>query len=176
VVSGLQEVARAAADEGLTVALEPFHGSFRDDWTIVATLPEMDELLRDAGAPNTGMLFDVWHLWDTPDLLEHVREHARRFGGVHVDDWRLPTRGWCDRVLPGDGAADLPGIFGAMEAGGFEGWLDLEIISDDGTYGTDYPDSLWKEDPVALVCRGLAQTRRAWEQRRRERPDGERGP
>ena len=30
--------------------------------------------------------------------------------GVHVNDCREPTRGWADRVLPGDGVADVPAI------------------------------------------------------------------
>jgi sugar phosphate isomerase/epimerase len=162
VVSGIQRVARVAAEEGLTIALEPFHASFKDDWTMVTTLPEMDALLGDVDAPNTGMLFDVWHLWDTDDLLTQIREHAHRFVGVHVDDWRQPTRGWCDRALPGDGIADLAGIFAAMIDGGYEGWLDLEILSDDGTFGAAYPDSLWLEDPGELIRRGLERTRRQW--------------
>ncbi len=169
-VAGYREIARAAADVGVIVALEPFHRLWKDDFTVVGTLPEMVELLGEIDTPNIEMLFDVWHLWDTSDVLAQIRQYASRFVGCHVNDWRDPTRGWCDRVLPGDGIADLPGIFGALDEGGFEGWLDLEIISDDGTFGEDYPDSLWKEDPVALVRRGLQQTKKAWEQRRTTQP------
>jgi sugar phosphate isomerase/epimerase len=169
IVEAYRRIAPAAADVGVTVALEPFHRNWKHLYTIVGTLPEMLELLDDIDTPNIELLFDVWHLWDTPDLLAQIREHAHRFVGCHVNDWRDPTRGWCDRVLPGDGIADLPGIFGALDEGGFEGWLDLEIISDDGTFGEDYPDSLWKEDPVELVRRGLEQTRQVWAQRRSSR-------
>ena len=48
--------------------------------------------------------------------------------------------------------------------------LDLEIISDNGSFGADSPDSLWKLDPVELVRRGREQTMRAWENRRRTAP------
>ena len=41
---------------------------------------------------------------------------------------RNPTRSWKDRVLPGDGVIDLPAILGALEAGGFDGWFDMEIF------------------------------------------------
>ena len=82
-----------------------------------------------------------------------------------MNDWREPTRGWCDRVLPGDGVADLPGIFGALNDGGLDGWFELEVLSDDGTFGDDYPDSLWKLDPVELIRTGREQFMRAWKSR-----------
>src|SRR3989442_1222591 len=69
------------------------------------------------------------------------------------------------RELSGDGVADLPGIFGALNDGGFDGWFELEVLSDDGTFGEDYPDSLWKLDPVELIRTGREQFMRAWESR-----------
>ena len=40
---------------------------------------------------------------------------------------------------------------GLVEAGGYTGWYDLEILSDNGLFGNDYPDSLWKLPPANLV-------------------------
>ena len=164
-VAGLKQVARRAADMGMTVAIEPVHSSIKDRWSFLTTIPDTVELLAEIDEPNMGMVFDVWHLWDTPDLLDHVREHAQRFIGAHVDDWRDPTRSWCDRVLPGDGIADVRGIFRALDEGGFDGWFELEIFSDDGRFGNDFPDSLWKLDPLELVRTGRAQFMHLWESR-----------
>jgi sugar phosphate isomerase/epimerase len=83
-----------------------------------------------------------------------------------VNDWREPTRGWADRVLPGDGVADLAAILGALDGAGWDGYYDLEIFSDDGTFGNDYPDSLWGAEPGELVRRGREGFARLWEQRR----------
>jgi sugar phosphate isomerase/epimerase len=165
VVEGLREVARTAADAGIPLGLEPIHSSIRDDWTLVATIPEALELVEEVGVPGFGIGFDVWHLWDTPHLLDDVREHASRIVGVHVNDWRDPTRGWNDRVLPGDGVIDLPRIFGALDAGGYDGWYDLEVFSDDGTFENDYEDSLWKRPAEEVVRRGRDGFLRAWEAR-----------
>lgn len=159
VVEGLREVARAGAEAGVRVALEPIHVSARDDFTMVDNIPDAVALLEEVGVPM-GILFDTWHLWDTPDVLDHIRANAHRFPAVHVNDWRDPTRGWDDRLLPGDGIMDLPAIFGALEAGGFDGWYDLEIFSTE-----TYPDSLLKLDPVELVRRGKAGFLHAWEAR-----------
>ena len=132
----------------------------------MTTIPETLALLDEVGEPNLGLIFDVWHLWDTPDLLAHIHAHARRIVGVHVNDVRKPTRSWKDRMLPGDGIVDLPSILGALEAGGYYGWFDLEIFSDNGAFGEDYADSLWKQPPVEVVRRGRTGFLRAWAARR----------
>lgn len=165
-VDGLRRIARCAAEAGVAIGVEPIHASIRDDWTLVSSIPETLELLAEVGEPNLGIGFDVWHLWDTPGLLDDIRAHAKRFVGVHVNDWRDPTRGWNDRALPGEGIADLPAILGALEAGGYEGWYDLEVFSDNGVFEDDYPDSLWNLDPVELITRARAGFERAWEARR----------
>jgi sugar phosphate isomerase/epimerase len=118
------------------------------------------------GEPNLGIGFDTWHLWDTPNLFEHIRSHARRIMGVHLSDRRNPTRGWADRVLPGDGTLDLPGMLRALEAAGYDGWYDLEVLSDNGMFGNNYPDSLWQVPPVQLVSRARAAFERLWTGRR----------
>jgi len=159
VVDGLRKVARTGAEVGVRVALEPIHASARDDFTMVDNLPDTIDLLEEVGEPM-GILFDTWHLWDTPDVLDHILAHAHRFPAVHVNDWRDPTRGWDDRALPGEGIMDLPAIFGALEVGGFDGWFELEIFSTE-----TYPDSLLKLDPAELVRRGKAGFLRAWEAR-----------
>ncbi len=166
VIAGLREVARAAADLGLRLALEPVHPSIRHQWSLVCTLPETLELIEAVGEPNLGVLFDTWHLGDAPGVLEQAQRHAARIFGVHVNDRRNPTRSWKDRVLPGEGTLDLPAILGALEAGGYQGWYDLEIFSDDGAFGDAYPDALWKLPPLELVRRGRAGFLRAWSQRR----------
>jgi sugar phosphate isomerase/epimerase len=90
------------------------------------------------------------------------RRHARRIVGVHLSDRRDPPRGWCDRVLPGDGVIPLPEIFAALEAGGFNGWYDLEVLSDNGLFGNDYADSVWKLPPEQIVRKGRDGFLRAW--------------
>ena len=163
VVDGLRAVAEEAGRFGLRVGLEPMSAAYRDDWTIIATLAEAAELRDEAGADNVGITFDTWHLWDTPDLLAEIERHAGRIVAVHVNDWRGETRGWCDRVLPGDGVADLPAIFAALHGAGWRRPYELEIFSDDGTFGSPYADSHWREDPADLVRRGREAFLRQWE-------------
>jgi sugar phosphate isomerase/epimerase len=159
-VEGLREVARTGRELGVHVVLEPIHASAREDFTLVTTLPEAAELAAEVGEP-LGIQFDTWHLWDTPDVLAHAQAHAADFRAVHVNDWRAETRGWDDRALPGEGIMDLPALFGALEAGGFDGWFELEVFSSE-----HYPDSLLKLEPAELVRRGREGFFKAWEARR----------
>ena len=50
----------------------------------------------------------------------------------------------------------------ALEAAGYEGWYDLEVLSDNGMFGHNYPDSLWQVPPVELVSRARAAFERLW--------------
>jgi sugar phosphate isomerase/epimerase len=165
-VDGLREVAAEAERSGVTLALEPFQRVGIEDWSLLNTLGDAAELIDDVGSGVVGIQFDVWHQWNTPDLQDEIARHAALIAGVHVNDWREPTRGWADRVLPGDGVADLAGIIGALDAAGWDGFYDLEIFSDDGTFGNDYPDSLWAAEPGEFVRRGREGFARSWEQRR----------
>ena len=54
-------------------------------------------------------------------------------------------------MLPGDGIADLPRLVGALDAAGWDGYYDVEIFSDNGAFGTTYPDSLWDVQPTDLA-------------------------
>lgn len=163
VVDGLREL----AGEGVQLALEPFQREGIESWSIVNTLADAADLIDEAGVADTvGIQFDTWHLWNTPDLLDEIDRYADSIVGVHVNDWREPTRGWADRALPGDGAAGVPAMLGALERAGWDGFYDLEIFSDNGSFGTAYADSLWDVEPAELVRRSREAFERCWQERR----------
>jgi sugar phosphate isomerase/epimerase len=165
-VRGVREVAREAERLGLRLAVEPFQLEGIESWSILNTLGDAAEFVDQVGSDAVGIEFDVWHLWNTPELLEEIPRHAHLIAGVHVNDWREPTRGWADRVLPGDGAADLPAILGVLDEVGWDGFYDLEIFSDNGAFGSAYPDSLWDLDAAEVARRGLEAFTGCWSKRR----------
>ena len=122
-----------------------------ESWSLINTISEAVELIEEVGSPAVGIQFDVWHLWNTPDLLDEIEREAHRFLGVHINDYRSPTRGFADRVLPGDGVADVASILRALDRAGWGGYYDLEVFSDNGAWGTVYPDALWDVPPAELV-------------------------
>ncbi len=166
VVDGLRTVGAEAERAGVRIGIEPYQREGIGPWSIANTIGDAVELIEAAGSPALGIQFDTWHLWNTPDVLDDIEREAHRFVGVHLSDYRDPTRGWADRALPGDGVADLPSILGALDRAGWNGFYDLEIFSDNGTFGVAYPDSLWDVDAAELVQRGKARFIDSWQERR----------
>jgi sugar phosphate isomerase/epimerase len=162
VIEGLRVIGDEAARAGVRVGLEAMNRVGGEDWTMITSLPEAVELLDEADRPALGLQFDSWHVWNTPDVLEDIERYAHRFAGVHIADWREPTRSWADRVLPGDGVADLPVILGALDRAGWDGYYDLEIFSDNGVFGNAWPDSLWDVPAEELAHAGKDAFARAW--------------
>jgi len=129
VVEGIRRIAESGVRHGVRVALEPIHPSQASLLSSVASIDAALELIGDAEA---GILFDTWHL----DGISHVD----RVYGVHVADRREPTRSDFDRDLPARGSRTA--VRALVEAG-YDGWFDVEVMSDNGTFGETFPDSLW---------------------------------
>ena len=155
---GIRAIAAAGAAAGVRVALEPMHPSQADAFSLVHTIPDALELI---GGEDVAIMLDVWHISDPVGIEPYVGEIV----GVHVADRREPTRSHFDRVLPGDGVLDLAAVFRALEAGGYDGWYDVEIFSDNGAFGDAFPDSLWDVDPFELARRARESFERVWEGR-----------
>jgi sugar phosphate isomerase/epimerase len=149
ILEGIRAIADEGRERGVPVALEPVQREFAEYWTVVSSLDEAVELIDESGA-DVGLLYDSWHLWREP--AEQIERHRERIRGVHLADWREPTRNTNDRVLPGDGAVDFTQI---LETLCWDGFYDLEIFSD-----PELPGSLWHDDPRALAARGVEALRR----------------
>ena len=71
---------------------------------------ETIDLIDEIGEPNVQVLYDVYHLHDTDNVLEDTVKYGSRISpSIHICDWREVTRNDFDRVLPGDGIIDLAG-------------------------------------------------------------------
>jgi sugar phosphate isomerase/epimerase len=142
---GIRRIGEAGERAGVRVALEPIHPSQADVLSFVHTIEDALELIGDA---PVGLLFDTWHL---PEVA-----HVDRIYGVHVADRREPTRSDFDRLLPGDSSR---AAVEALVAGGYDGWFDVEVMSDDGTFGAALEDSLWSLPVDELARRSVESLR-----------------
>jgi sugar phosphate isomerase/epimerase len=165
VLDGLRRIGREARANGVRIGLEPFQRLGAEQWALATSIAEAVELLDAAAEPALGLTFDIWHLWNSETLHEDLREHGDLIVAVHVNDWREPTRGWADRVLPGDGVAGVPAILASLDAAGWRGPYDLEVFSDNGAFGNAYPDSLWDVPAPELARRGREAFLACWQAR-----------
>ena len=155
---GIRAVAVAGEAAGVRVALEPVHPEQADAFSFVHTIADALELID---GESVGIMLDTWHVSDPAEIAPHIGKIV----GVHVSDRREPTRSHFDRVLPGDGVLDLGAVFRTLDAGGYDGWYDVEIFSDNGTFGDAFSDSLWDVDPAELARRARESFERVWERR-----------
>jgi sugar phosphate isomerase/epimerase len=156
VLEVLPAIADAAASCGVRIGLELLA---RRRGSAVPSMRELVDILDAVGRDNVGIMFSVFHSWSDPGLHEDLRRYASRINSVQVCDIRDPERCAFDRELPGRGRGVAPEIMATLIEAGYRGWWELEIFSDDGTYGTVLPDSYWAMPPE----RFLHQAREAFD-------------
>lgn len=145
VIEGLKRIAEVASYMDVPLGLEPIHTSQREQLSLITTIPETLDLLDEADLPQVGIMVDLWHLGDTPEIERHLTENVERITGVHVAE-RLPGRD--DRGLPGARCAELMRV---LADAGWQGAWDVEIFGD-----AELDDSLWSLDVDEAATRAYA--------------------
>lgn len=161
-VDGFRTLSQEAKKLGMRIGIEPMREANRPTWTLVCSLAETLDLLDEIGEDDVGIIFDTWHMWDSADVYEMIPKAVDRIHGVQIADYREPNRSSVDRVVAGDGVGRLDLLVPLLRDSGYDGWYELEVFSDDGRFGNDFPDSLWKLPPLEYAQRQLAGFMRCW--------------
>jgi sugar phosphate isomerase/epimerase len=124
-----------ARSVGMPLAIEPLHPMQAADRACVNTLEQALDLCDELDPGRTGALgvaLDAYHVWWDPKLAAQIqRAGTKRLLAYHICDWLLPTRDLLnDRGMPGDGVIELKKLRGLVEAGGYDGAVEIEIFSD----------------------------------------------
>jgi len=148
---GIGEVLDHARSCGVPLAIEPLHPMYAADRACVNTLAHALDLcdeLDGSGSGAVGVAVDIYHVWWDPDLARGIeRAGDKRILAFHVCDWLVPTAHLLlDRGMMGDGVIDIPLIRSWVEAAGYRGFHEVEIMS---------ANNWWKRDPdeVLAVCK-----------------------
>lgn len=119
-----------AAAAGCKLAIEVIH-PLRRDLSFIHTLADARRLARPAGVRG-GYLLDLWHSGWEPRLLDTIAVDARRrIHAVQLSDYKAVTLRTLDRALLGRGILPLRGILATLERNGYQGWYEIEIVSED---------------------------------------------
>ncbi|AJY74150.1 sugar phosphate isomerase/epimerase family protein [Paenibacillus beijingensis] len=134
---GLLEVCDYAEKRQVHLALEPIHPMYVTDFSIIHTLDFALQLVNEIGSAQLGLFLDTFNIgWD-PSIQHVIPKCKGKIKGVHLADWRNPTRSLSDRALPGQGVFPVREIIGKIEQAGYTGPYDLEIFSDE-LWASDY--------------------------------------
>jgi sugar phosphate isomerase/epimerase len=133
-----------AKERGVVLGLEPLHPAFAADRSVVVTLRQANDIIERFTDPGLGLIVDAYHTWWDPELYAQVARASGRICGYHVSDWAPGVSDpFLGRQLPGDGVIELRRLRGAVEAAGYAGPLEVELIN----------PAIWAMPPDDLLAR-----------------------
>src|SRR2546430_3343515 len=147
----LQRILPYAGQARVPPAMEPLHPMYAADRACVNTLAQANDLCDELG-DGVGVAVDTYHVWWDPDLKREIARAGEKILAYHVNDWLLPTSDLLlDRCMMGDGVIDPRTIRAMVEAAGYRGHCEVEILS---------ANNWWKRDPdeVVRICIERHQT------------------
>ena len=127
---GIERMLPTARDADVTLAIEPFHPMFLAERSAITTLSQANQLVEKFADPALGIALDTYHVWWDPTLTEELDRAKGRISILQVADWLVPTPEILrSRGLPGDGVIPLRSLLGMVEATGFNGQIEVEVLN-----------------------------------------------
>jgi sugar phosphate isomerase/epimerase len=133
---GLAELLDYATSARMPLALEPLHPMFAADRSCLNTIRQAlalcDEIDPDRSR-GLGVAIDTYHVWWDPEVYDQIaRIGSDRLLAFHICDWLVPTKSvMTGRGMMGDGVIEIRKLREAVEAEGFSGACEVEVISDE---------------------------------------------
>lgn len=140
VIGAFKELAPVAQAAGVRLAIEPIHQRY-GGYTFLHDIPATLDIVDAVGSPAVGLFFDTDHLYESPNLFKDIEIAGDRIFCVHINDMPAQPGPGIDRKVLGDGIIPLKEIFSAIDATGYQGFYDVEIMSDD-VWSRDYDQLL----------------------------------
>jgi sugar phosphate isomerase/epimerase len=134
VADGIAELLDYARTTGMPLAIEPLHPMFAADRACVNSMRQALDLcdrIDPRRQGGLGVALDVYHVWWDFELFAQItRCGLERMLAFHVCDWMVPTTDMLnDRGMMGDGVIDIPRVRAAVEALGYDGYVEVELFS-----------------------------------------------
>jgi sugar phosphate isomerase/epimerase len=130
----LEPLRAPAAELGVPLAVEHTN-PMRRDIGFVHSLRDMVEVARRL---DVGVVFEVTNCWYERGLEATIAGGAETIVVAQVSDYLVGTVTATERAVPGDGDIPLARIIGLLDAAGFDGPFELEMLGprvEDEGYG-----------------------------------------
>jgi sugar phosphate isomerase/epimerase len=117
-VDRLGHLAAYAAQRGVRISLEPLN---RYETDFILNVADGMRMLADLQCDNVGLMLDVFHMNIEEASIERSLQAAGdRCWHVHIAD--------SNRHYPGAGHLDFDGVFAALAAMGYDGYVSAELF------------------------------------------------
>jgi sugar phosphate isomerase/epimerase len=119
-----------ARERKVAMAIEPLHPMYAAERSCITSLEEANTLAEKFDPDVVGIVVDVYHVWWDAVLEREVARAHGRIRGFHVCDWLVPTPDMLmSRGMMGDGRIDINYIRTLVEAAGYRGRIEVEILN-----------------------------------------------
>ena len=149
VVEELEQLIGQAESTGIKLSLEPLHPMVCGTRSVISSLSEANDILDKLKRDDVmGIAVDTYALWWDARLKEEIQRAGSRLLNFHVSDWLHKTRDVrLDRGMPGDGQIDNALIRSWMIEAGYNGAVEVEILS----------ELDWWQKPADTVVRKICE-------------------
>jgi sugar phosphate isomerase/epimerase len=130
IAAGIERLLPFAADHGVRLGIEPLHPMMVGERSAIVTLGEALTLARSFASPQVGVVVDAYHVFWDPRVEDELSAAHGLIAGHHVSDWLVPTTDLlAGRGLMGDGIIDLARLRALVDATGYDGPIEVEVIN-----------------------------------------------
>lgn len=117
-IEALQECSHAAKPFGVQLALEPIN---RYETTLINSVAQGLELIKQVGADNFGLLLDTYHMnIEEPRIEDSIKKCGERIFHFHLAD--------SNRWYPSAGHLDFKSILNSLQHTGYKGYISGEFL------------------------------------------------
>jgi sugar phosphate isomerase/epimerase len=147
----LEAVLPDAEALGVRLAVEPV-SQLRVDLGFLHSFGDALDFVDEIGSPWLGVVLELNTAWSERTLYGNIARRLDRIAIVQVSDFRVGTMAASERVVMGDGDIPLRRICRALDAAGYGGWWDIELLG----------SAIEDEGYESVVPRALARFRELW--------------
>lgn len=144
-VANLAKAASAAARHGIDILIEPINTFDMPGYFLTRTA-DAAAIIRDVGASNVRLQLDLYHRHRMEgDAMRAIETHASLVGHYQI-------AGPPDRGEPIPSELDVPALFRAIDATGYQGWIGCEYRPRNGTLaGLSWRDGISHPQAAAAI-------------------------
>lgn len=133
-LEALSQADPLASRLGVRLGLEPLRSAESD---FLNNARQVCDLIEEGGNKSVGLLLDVYHMVEEPDLLDAFRRYRRQLVHVHLAD--------TDRKGLGQGTLDFLSVERTLGEIQYTGWQSLELPRSDDPDGNGFLPEVLRE-------------------------------